>query len=292
MPAAGTVESLTVGGVYWVGMKIPVIGIAVVALAALIVGGVWYLRQPAGAPPAAPPAAPTVAAAPAAPPAPAAAASSPAYPIEAPAAAASGAAPFDPGAALAELFGRQALAVLQLQDVPRRVVATVDNLGREQAPSALWPVSPAAGRFTVQTRDGATLISPDNGLRYTPYVVLLENVDMARLAATYARMYPQLQLAYQDLGFPKRYFNDRLVEVIDQLLATPDTDQPVAVHLPSIAGAKPPQRPWVLYEFDDPAWQSLPAGQKMLLRMGPVNERRVKAKLVEFRRLITAGRSR
>jgi hypothetical protein len=49
-----------------------------------------------------------------------------------------------------------------------------------------------------------------------------------------------------------------------------------------------PERPWVLYEFDDPALQALSAGQKMLLRMGPVNERRMKTKLAEIRRLVTA----
>ena len=55
--------------------------------------------------------------------------------------------------------------------------------------------------------------------------------------------------------------------------------------LPPINGPVQPQRPWVLYEFDDPALQSLSAGQKMLLRMGPVNERRMKAKLSELARL-------
>jgi hypothetical protein len=58
------------------------------------------------------------------------------------------------------------------------------------------------------------------------------------------------------------------------------------MHLPTIAGTEQPQRPWVLYEFDDPALQSLSAGQRILLRMGPVNERRVKARLAEFRRLV------
>jgi hypothetical protein len=33
----------------------------------------------------------------------------------------------------------------------------------------------------------------------------------------------------------------------------------------------------------------LPAGQKLLLRMGPANERRVKARLAEFRKQIAPG---
>ena len=43
------------------------------------------------------------------------------------------------------------------------------------------------------------------------------------------------------------------------------------------------------YEFTDPALESLAAGQKMLVRSGPVNQRRLNAKLQEIRRLISAN---
>lgn len=197
--------------------------------------------------------------------------------------------PLDVDAALTELLGRKTvLSMFQLQDFPRRFVATVDNLGRSHAPAGLWPVNPAAGAFTVDKQDGVDVISAENGLRYTPYVLLIETVDLRQAVAVYARLYPLLQQAYQDIGYPKRYFNDRLVEVIDQLLATPEVSDPLKVHLPTIKGPVQPERPWVLYEFDDPALQSLSAGQKVLLRMGLVNERRMKAKLSEIRRLVTA----
>jgi hypothetical protein len=97
-----------------------------------------------------------------------------------------------------------------------------------------------------------------------------------------------LQHEYEELGFPGRYFNDRFVQVIDPLLATPDPSRPPRVHLPRIEGA-PPSHPWVLYEFDDPDLRSLSAGQRLLLRMGPANERRVKARLTELRRLLASS---
>jgi hypothetical protein len=49
-----------------------------------------------------------------------------------------------------------------------------------------------------------------------------------------------------------------------------------------------PARPWVLYEFVDPGLQSLSSGQKALLRTGSINERRIKTRLAEVRRLVTA----
>lgn len=180
--------------------------------------------------------------------------------------------------------------MFRLDDFPRRLAATIDNLGRPHAAATLWPVNPVAGRFMVEERDGAAFIAADNALRYTPYVLLLETVDLREAVALYKQIYPALQRAYEDLGYPKEYFNDRLVQVIDQLLATPEIDSPLQVRLPSIEGPVRPERPWVLYEFVDPNLQSLTSGQKVLLRMGSVNERRIKARLLEIRRLVTAPR--
>lgn len=266
-----------------------VAGVALIAL----VGTAGYLwrQQQASAPTAAVAPAPAVATPTAVPPA-ASAASEPSiqYPIEAPVDNQQAAAPLDAETALAELFGRKAvLSMFQTQDFARRFVATVDNLGRSHAPVTVWPVNPTAGRLVVEKKGGGEVIGADNGLRYTPFVLLVETVDLPNAVATYKRLYPLFQQAYEDIGFPKRYFNDRLVAVIDQLLATPPVDEPLKVRLPQINGPMQLERPWVLYEFEDPALQSLSAGQKILLRMGPVNERRMKSKLVEIRRLVTAG---
>jgi hypothetical protein len=265
--------------------------VAGVALVALIgtAGYFWRQQQRSAATPEAP-AAPAVATPTVVPPA-ASSASAPGiqYPIEAPVDNQQTTTP-DMETVLADLFGRKAvLSMFQTQDFARRFVATVDNLGRSHAPVAVWPANPTAGRVAVEKKDGGEVIGADNGLRYTPFVLLVEAVDLPKAVATYARLYPLFQQAYEDIGFPGRYFNDRLVAVIDQLLATPELNEPLKVRLPQINGPLQLERPWVLYEFEDPALQSLSAGQKILLRMGPVNEQRMKSKLVEIRRLVTVG---
>jgi Protein of unknown function (DUF3014) len=262
------------------------IAVAVLGLVA-VAAWLWQRQAADVTPPAAQ--APVASPAPAAPPAPAAAEPAVRYPIAAPAAdAAQG--PPDLRESLIRLMGRQTvLSMLQLEEFPRRFVATVDNLGRSHAPASLWPVNPLGGRIVVEQGSGAPTIGADNGLRYAPYVQVLERIDLRQAVALYGQLYPQLQRAYEDLGFPRRHFNDRLVEVIDQLLATPEIDAPLALRLPEVKGPLQPQRPWVMYEFDDPALQALSAGQRTLLRMGPVNQRRVKARLVQLRELVTAG---
>ena len=101
---------------------------------------------------------------------------------------------------------------------------------------------------------------------------------MRRLADVYLRFYPLFQRVYQDLGYPNGYFNDRLVQAIDSLLATPQPAGPIEL-----------TRPNVMYTFADPALEARPAGQKMLLRMGPENAAVIKAKLTELRAIITAA---
>jgi len=192
------------------------------------------------------------------------------------------------GDLLTELLTRKnVLAFLQLDGFVRRAVATADNLAREQAPSRVWPVNPTPERFTVQRgSDGVDTIHPDNQRRYTPMVQMLESVDTAQAVALYRRLYPLFQQAYEELGFPGRYFNDRLVQVLDHLIATPVPSAPLAVTLVNVKGEVPSTRPWVRYEFADPALESLSAGRKMLLRIGPENQQRLQAKLRDIRQRI------
>lgn len=173
---------------------------------------------------------------------------------------------------------------LQMDGFIRRVVATVDNLPREQAPLMVWPVYPTPQRFTTQRTDtGVENIHPDNSQRYTPFVQLIESVDSAKAVAVYRRLYPLFQQAYEELGFPGRYFNDRLVQVLDHLIATPVQTGPLAVTLVEVKGEVPSTRPWVRYEFADPALQSMSAGQKMLMRTGAENHQRLRARLIDIR---------
>lgn len=254
-------------------------------LAALAVGGWWLQRgttlpappqpQAVPAPIAAPSPAPSVAAGPVQP---ASAAALPEPP------AAEG--PLDESgvaAALSAVFGTQGMQWLIGDDFVHRFVATVDNLAREQAPPRLWPVRPTPGRFQVIERDGQLYADPDNAARYTPLVLLAEQVDTARVVALYGRLLPLLQSAYEQLGFPGQRFHARLMAVIDHLLAAPDAPELIPLTLVEVKGEVPSERPWVRYEFADAGFESASAGQKMMLRVGAVNERRLKAQLRALR---------
>jgi hypothetical protein len=159
----------------------------------------------------------------------------------------------------------------------RRFVATVDNIPRQRIAMKIRSLQPVKGSFEVAHEGDVVTIAPGNAARYAPYVQMLERVDAKQLAGVYLRFYPLFQQAYEELGYPNAYFNDRLVTAIDHLLATPE-----------VAGPLQLTQPRVLHEFADPQLEALSAGQKAMLRIGPDNARRVKAKLRALRGEITA----
>ena len=174
--------------------------------------------------------------------------------------------------ALAAALPPSAFERLVLEGFVRHVVATVDNLPREVYAQRLSPVQPVPGLPKTTGRDDTLAWSSENDARYAPYMAALEAVDTNRLVDFYLAHYPLFQDAYVELGYPKGYFNDRLVAVIDHLLATPQVEGPL-----------PLVQPKVLYEYANPELQQRSAGQKAMIRIGSANAAKVKAKLREIR---------
>ena len=189
--------------------------------------------------------------------------------------------------ALADLMGRNAVSsFFRLDGAIGRFVATVNNLATDGATADLWPVSQMPGHFETEIRDGATVISSRNRQRYAPFVRMAAGIDTRRAVALYVRLYPLLQRAYEDLGYPGKYFNDRVVAVIDDLLATPKVDGPIRVKRITLDGST--GRGPGLYLYEDRSLETATAGQKILLRMGTENSSTLMAKLTEIRAQIAA----
>lgn len=175
--------------------------------------------------------------------------------------------------ALAGLVGNKSLMkFFHTERIIRNIVATIDNLPRRRAPMNVMPVERAPGQFIVAGTEDDPAISPKNAARYTPYVRIAAAIDPKKLVELYVRLYPLFQQAYEELGYPKLYFNDRLIVAIDNLLAAPDIKEPVKL-----------VRPNVFYLFADPSLEERSIGQRILMRTGSRNEAIIKGKLREIK---------
>jgi len=180
---------------------------------------------------------------------------------------------------LAYVFSPDLTSLLADSRLIERLVATIDNLPRSHMAEQTRPIAGTAGRIVVDTtgQAGAFVLNADNYRRYDTLVQMFAAADPSLVAGLYRRFYPLLQDAYVDLGYPNGYFNDRLIEVIDHLLETPEPEQPLQL-----------VQTHVLYQFADPQLEQRSSGQKTLLRMGPDHARTIKNRLTELRELIAS----
>ena len=115
-------------------------------------------------------------------------------------------------------------------------------------------------------------IDPASYKRYSPYVEVFESLETSSLLQLYQEYKPAIEEIYAEIGNPSDSFDEKLAAAIDVLLDTPEVPVPVEVFTDS-----------VMYKFADRNLESLTAPQKQLLRTGPENMRRVKAKLREIK---------
>jgi hypothetical protein len=182
--------------------------------------------------------------------------------------------------ALLDIFGADLEPLLADEALIDKSVATVDNLTRSRVAEKIRPLGRLSGNFVVVAEgdNGPFYLSPENYARYDSLVNMVSDADADELEATYRRFYPLMQEAFGQLGYPDGYFNDRVIAVIDHLLATPEPEEPVRL-----------LQPHVLYEFADPELEALSGGQKLLIRMGPEHAARIKTVLENFRTRIAQG---
>lgn len=191
---------------------------------------------------------------------------------------------------LSEVVGEAtAIQYFATDGLVARSVATIDAMSSRKVPGNIQVVTGPKGEYSAlpdpaparQILDEAGdpipqyQSDPVNAERYRPYVEMLEAVDAAEFATTYERNASLFGHAWRQLGYTDKVFDQRLVEVIDELLATPEVSEPYQLI-----------KPEAYYVFADENLERLTAGQKILLRMGADNAQRVKDKLREIRQAL------
>lgn len=173
---------------------------------------------------------------------------------------------------LLSLNWQPGLAALFVTDqMVRNFVVQVDNIAHGQLVKGHNVLQPLEQRF-IGTKQPPYQLDPANFSRYEPYLTLLESVSASELLASFERFEPLAAEAFAELGYPDASFKQRLLTAIDVLLQTPEVTYPITL-----------ERPSVMYKFADPKLEALPAPQKMMLRMGPDNQKRFKQILRQYR---------
>lgn len=165
--------------------------------------------------------------------------------------------------------------ILMNEAVLQRFVVAVTNVANDELATNYRLVAPPEQSFRVYNQAGKKWIDAASYKRYTPYVNMLESFENEALLDLYETYQSDIQQKYSEIGDPDRDFENVVVDAIDQLLDTPEVPMPVEVYTDSVA-----------YKYADERLENLSAPQKQLLRTGPDNMRRIKAKLRELKALL------
>lgn len=154
------------------------------------------------------------------------------------------------------------------QDLARQFVVFVDNLAQGELTRKVSPIKGPEKLFTVSEITNKVYLNPDSYHRYDAYATVIANMDEQSLMNTYKQLTPLFEEAFTELGYSNAKFNDRMLQAIKMLLAAPIIEEPIELNSISVN-----------YQFVDPNLEALPSAQKLLIRMGPENTRKVKIAL-------------
>lgn len=168
---------------------------------------------------------------------------------------------------LSQANGDHLMALLTQDFVLRKGVRAIALVAEGGLVSQYRPVAPTQLPFQVTKQDNKIAMAPSNQARYTPYIEAAETMGPEALVSLYKLYYPLLEQAYQELGPKEKVSFETITQrAIKQLLEAPEIEE-------QDLGLKQPS---VMYQYTNPEIEALPASQKLMLRMGPENRKRVK----------------
>ena len=164
-----------------------------------------------------------------------------------------------------------ALAWLSTNHLTEQFVAIVQGAAEGEAPMRMLAALRPRAPFRVSTEGGRSVIDSSSYARYDGIADAVTSLEPAASAKVYGMLKPRLEEAYASLGIADSSMDAALEAAIVKLLATPVPDDPIEVR-PSGG----------VYEFASPGLEQLSSAQKLLIRTGPTNARKIQARLREI----------
>ncbi len=165
-----------------------------------------------------------------------------------------------------------AASLLVNEGLLQRFVVLVSNTAQGDVAPNHQILTPPDQSFRIYQQAGKQWIDSASYKRYTPYVEVLDAIDTYTLLQLFDKYRPAVEDMYAEIADGSSDFNDVLTDAINHLLDTPEVPNPVEVYTES-----------VMYKYSDERLEALSHVQKQLLRTGPDNMRRIKAKLREIK---------
>ena len=168
--------------------------------------------------------------------------------------------------------GAALIRVLADEQLIRSIVVFVDNISRGEFPQTSLPYQRIEQEMSVRNIDENLFVMEANAHdRFNQLIDTFVAVDTDQAMTLYRTLQPLFQQAYAEIGSRNVNFDDTLRSAINAVLRSPNTEGPYQLVKPS-----------VMFLYADASIENREEMQKQLIRIGPENTEKLKAKLRQF----------
>jgi hypothetical protein len=168
--------------------------------------------------------------------------------------------------------GLEAIRLLANDQLVRKFVVFVDNISRGEFPQTGLPYRSLTQEMPVENIDDNLFVMDDSAFkRFDQIVDTFVSIDTDSAIILYRSLSPLFQQAYGEIGFRNVNFDDTLRSAINNVLRTDNVEGPFQLVKPS-----------VMFLYADASIENLQDVHKQLIRLGPDNTQKLKAKLRNF----------
>ena len=172
--------------------------------------------------------------------------------------------------------GVELIQLLSNDQLLRSFVVFVENISRGEFPQTGLPYRRIDEEMAVTTVDDNLFVMDESAhARFDRVVDTFVAIDTDQALILYRTLSPLFQQAYSEIGFRNVNFDDTLRQAINNVLRSPNVDGPFQLVKPS-----------VMFLYADSSIENLNNVNKQLVRIGPENTEKLKAKLREFTLLL------
>ncbi len=172
--------------------------------------------------------------------------------------------------------GVEIIQLLSSEQLLRSFVVFVENISRGEFPQTGLPYRSIVEAMPVTTVDDNLFMMDESAhARFDQVINTFVAIDTDQALFLYRSLSPLFQQAYSEIGFRNVNFDDTLRQAINNVLRSANVEGPFQLVKPS-----------VMFLYADSSIENLDNVNKQLIRIGPENTEKLKAKLREFTLLL------
>ncbi|PCJ24655.1 MAG: hypothetical protein COA96_09025 [SAR86 cluster bacterium] len=164
------------------------------------------------------------------------------------------------------------ISVLATEQLVRKFVVFVDNISRGEFPQTGLPYRRIDQEMPASNIDDRLFVMDESAhTRFDQVIDTFVSIDTNQAISLYRLLSPLFQQAYAEIGNRNVNFDDTLRSAINNVLRSSNMEGPYQLVKPS-----------VMFVFADASIENLQDVHKQLIRIGPDNTEKLKAKLRQF----------